>query len=238
MFSKWLGSKKPFKALEIASEQIHFLGEPEGSGTPVLKAELTKILVKEGNVAMAYLSRVRYGDEPQVRLALVIDGRAPAAQMAEVIAHACQPLMAIDILFVDALSPPALMTLKESISPFFPVQSSDNKLFMINMQVGRGCNTEMPANMVGAYVPVFVAAVNSEAAALQAVKHLSSQGYEFLNVSDKKIHQLDPTGWDEYVKTAWADFQAHFPSQEDVIAGLPFGRVFFGPFASYDSQNA
>lgn len=238
MFSKWLGAKKPFKALEVASEQIHLLGEPEGNGTAVLKTELTKILVSEGNAAKAYLSRVRYGDETQVRLALIVDGRAPAAQMAAVIAQACQPLVAIDILFSDALPATALEHLKASVSPFFPAQSSNNQLFMINIQVGRGSNEEMPSNMAGAYVPVYVAAENSEAAAIQAVKHLSSQGYEFLDVVDKKIHQLDPAGWGEYVTTAWPDYQTQFPSQEDVIIGISFGRVFFGPFAGYDRQNA
>ena len=238
MLSKWLSAKKPFKALEIAPEQIHFLGEPDGGGTAVLKADLSKILVAEGNVAKAYLSRVRYGSDVQIRLALVVDSRAPAVQTAEVIARACQQLVMIDILFMESLSPSALENLTESISPFFPIHGPENLLFLINMQIGRGENSEMPANLIGAYVAVFVAATNTEAAALAAVKQLRSQGYEFLDVSDKKIHQLDPEGWNEYVKSAWPEFETHFPSQDDVILGLPFGRVFFGPFVGYESQNA
>ena len=37
-----------------------------------------------------------------------------------------------------------------------------NKLFRLNIHVGRGTNTDMPADRGGAYVPVFVGAEDRE----------------------------------------------------------------------------
>lgn len=238
MFSKLFGVKKPYNEIEVTSNDLEFHGEPSGTGVADLKTGLAKILAAEGNVTTAYVTLVRYKSETHDRLALVIDGRAPAAQMAEVIAQACRPLVAIDILFLNTLQPAIAKKLKEQVPPFYPVQDCNNNFFMLNIHIGRGSSTEMPANLAGAYVPVFVAAPNAEAAAVEAVKQLNTRGYEFLDISDKKIHQLAPSGWSTYIKTAWPEYESHFPSQEDVIAGLPFGRVFFGPFAGYENQNA
>lgn len=236
MFSKLFGANKPYKEIEITSEDIEFLGEPSGSDVAVLKIGLAKILMAEGNTSAAYVSRVRYKFETEIRLALVIDGRAAIAQMAETIAQACKPLVAIDILFLNTLKPIIAQKLRKAVPQFYPAKNN-NQFFMINVQIGRGKNTEMPNNLAGAYVPIFVAAPDSETAALEAVKQLNLYGYDFIEISDKKIHQLDPTGWDAYIKTAWYEFEEHFPSQEDVIAGLPYGQIFFGPFAGYEAQN-
>ena len=109
-----------------------------------------------------------------------------------------------------------------------------NKLWLINLHVGRDANTEMPTNLAGAYVPVFVAAVDHESAAREAVSQVSRRGYKFLDISDKKVHQLDPLKWDAYVRGSWPEFVSHFPTQEEVFVGLAEGRVFFGPFAGYE----
>ncbi|WP_449405619.1 hypothetical protein [Massilia phosphatilytica] len=44
-----------------------------------------------------------------------------------------------------------------------------DKLFRMTLHIARGRNTEMPSNLIGAYVPVFVGASDHEAAALKAV---------------------------------------------------------------------
>ena len=237
MFSKFFGAKKVYPEVQSAASDIHLLGEPSGLGVAVLKAQLAAVLMAEGNVRRAFLSKVRYGTEEQMRLALVIDGCAPQQQMAEVIAAGCQPFIAIDILFFESLAASITKQLESDTRPFFPAES-DNKLFLINLQVGRGSNSEMPQNLAGAYVPVFVAAADSEAAALAAVKHLADQGFEFKDVADKKIHQLDPQSWRSYIKESWTEFESHFPSQEVVLAGLPYGQIFTGPFAGYESESA
>jgi hypothetical protein len=236
MFSRLFGGKKPYKEVQNAASGIHLLGEPTGDGVAALKAQLAAVLAAEGNVSRAFLSRVRYGGGEQVRLALVVDGRAPQQQMAEAIAAGCQAIVAIDILFLESLAAPAVEQLEASL-PFFPAEAK-NKLFLINAQVGRGSNPGMPHNLSGAYVPVFVGAPDADAAARAAVRHLAAQGFEFLDVADKKIHQLDPQSWQSYLEEAWAGFASHFPSQEVVLAGLPYGQVFFGPFAGYESKNA
>lgn len=97
----------------------------------------------------------------------------------------------------------------------------------------------MPQNLVGAHVPVFVAAADHEAAAFAAVSKLTSQGFEFVDISDGKIQELDPRKWDAFVKEAWADFEQYFPKQSQVVSELDSGFSFVGPFASYEaSKNA
>ena len=111
-------------------------------------------------------------------------------------------------------------------------------LFLLNMHIGRG-SSEMPANLSGAYVGVFIGASDPNEALVQAVTELRQRGYDFIDLSDGKIHQLDPKQWDTYVQDAWPEFPNHFPKQADVIAGLSSPNwVFFGPFAGYEPQRA
>ncbi|WP_265215854.1 hypothetical protein [Herbaspirillum lusitanum] len=110
------------------------------------------------------------------------------------------------------------------------------KLFQINLHVGRGCNTDMPANLIGAFVPVFVGADDHESAAQLAVVKLRDQGFEFIDISDGKIHELDPLRWDTFVTEKWADFIDHFPDQKTVISKLSTELFFTGPFAGYDTK--
>ncbi|MBP3984305.1 hypothetical protein J5837_07670, partial [Pseudoxanthomonas helianthi] len=114
-----------------------------------------------------------------------------------------------------------------------------NGLFLLNMHIGRGSNSEMPANLAGAYVGVFIGAPDPNGALVQAVTELRRRGYEFIDLSDGKIHQLDPMQWDTYVQNAWPEFPNHFPRRTEVIAGLSSPSwVFFGPFAGYEPQRA
>ncbi|NUO76854.1 MAG: hypothetical protein HOQ32_12670 [Lysobacter sp.] len=113
-----------------------------------------------------------------------------------------------------------------------------NLLFLMNLQVGRGSNREMPSHLVGAFVPVYVAASDHEAALVQAVAQVQALGYEFLDLHDGVVHQLDPMQWQRYVSQAWPEFPNHFPSQAEVLAGLAAPEwVFFGPFAAYEAER-
>lgn len=114
--------------------------------------------------------------------------------------------------------------------------NSTNRLFRLTLQIGRGTNTDMPGNLVGAYVPVFVAALDHEAAAKRAVSKVREQGFEFLDVADRKIDELEPAKWSVFVKESWAEFEAHFPTQQAVIAQMDHGFIFFGPFAGYETS--
>jgi hypothetical protein len=113
-----------------------------------------------------------------------------------------------------------------------------NKLWLLNLHIGRGTSTEMPSNLAGAYVAAFVAAPDHETAAREVVSHLAKRGYEFLDIADRKIHQLDPEKWSSYVAKSWPEFVARFPNQGEVISGLPDGKIFFGPFAGYEKHEA
>jgi hypothetical protein len=110
-------------------------------------------------------------------------------------------------------------------------------LFLLNLHIGRGTNSEMPSNFFGAYVPVFVSASDHESAAHKAVSYLVGRGYEFIDIADQNIHQLDPLSWDAYVKQAWPEFVDHFPPQIEVISRLSSEMVFCGPFAGYDTPR-
>jgi hypothetical protein len=114
----------------------------------------------------------------------------------------------------------------------------DEKLFRMTLHVGRGTNTEMPSNLAGAYVPVFVGASDHEAAALKAVSALRSRGFDFIDIVGCKIHELDPESWDAFVKDAWPEFILQFPVQATVIDALKTDFIFFGPFASYETKAA
>jgi hypothetical protein len=112
-----------------------------------------------------------------------------------------------------------------------------NKLFQINLHIGRGSNTEMPANLVGAYVPVFAGAADHEAAAFKAVAVIRDRGFEFIDIPDGQIHELDPQKWDSFVIEAWPDFVVDFPKQSDVVRALANEFLFTGPFASYEQPG-
>jgi hypothetical protein len=59
-----------------------------------------------------------YATEDKVRVAVLIDGRASASKMAAVIARECQPLIAIDILFLESLSDEHRDKIKQ-MKPFY-----------------------------------------------------------------------------------------------------------------------
>lgn len=60
----------------------------------------------------------------------------------------------------------------------------------MTLRVGRG-ESEMPANLVGAYVPMFVGAADHQAGLERAVRKLQAQGYEFLDLVDGQVYELD-----------------------------------------------
>lgn len=122
---------------------------------------------------------------------------------------------------------------------FFKQKSAagGDKLYRITLHIGRGTNTEMPANLIGAYVPVFVGADGHEAAAFKAVSEVTSRGFSFIDIVDGQIHELDPHNWDAFVMEAWPDFVAEFPAQSKVIETLRTEFIFVGPYASYEEQT-
>lgn len=125
-----------------------------------------------------------------------------------------------------------------TVSPFTQSRAaSANRLFRITLHVGRGTNTDMPEPMVGAFVPVFVAALDHESAAHKAVRNLTMRGFTFIDIADRQIHEMDASKWDEFVREAWPDFSSHFPSQAEVLSELASELLFTGPFAGYNQPS-
>jgi hypothetical protein len=114
--------------------------------------------------------------------------------------------------------------------------TAKNSLFLVSVKIARGVNTDMPANFVGALVPVFVATANFEDAARSAVTKLAGQGYEFLDIQGA-ITELPPEKWADFVSMSFPDFTAHFPTQEAVMDGMEAGIIFFGPFLSHEKNS-
>ncbi len=110
----------------------------------------------------------------------------------------------------------------------------ENKLWLLNLHVGRGSNRDMPAALVGAHVPVFVSAPDWQAAAKEAVAQVRKRGFEFIDISDEQVHQLDPFKWSLFIQKSFPEFVSQLPSQDEILAGLPHGKTFFGPFAGYE----
>jgi hypothetical protein len=119
---------------------------------------------------------------------------------------------------------------------FFKSQASalKLKLFRMTLHVGRG-NSEMPANLAGAYVPMFVGAADYQTAVKRAVQKLQQQGYDFIDICDAKVDELDPEKWDQFVSEAWPEFILEFPDQKNVLKALKQDFIFTGPFVSYES---
>lgn len=111
---------------------------------------------------------------------------------------------------------------------------STNSLFAIHLHVGRGTNREMPTNLVGATVACFVGAPDADAAAKTVVTAVVRRGFEFIDIVDRRIHQLDPARWDAYVAQYWPGFVACFPPRSEIAGIVDAGRMFFGPFAGYE----
>lgn len=111
-----------------------------------------------------------------------------------------------------------------------------NKLFRITLRIGRGSSTEMPENLIGAYVPIFVGAVDHESAAMKAVSSITMRGFEFIDIADDLIHELDPNKWESFVSETWPEFSSYFPAQNKVIQELDSNFIFTGPFASYEAS--
>ena len=111
-----------------------------------------------------------------------------------------------------------------------------NSLFRFSAKVRPGPDCDMPSNLRGAYVDCFVASSEHLGALRLAVEKLRGQGYEFEDLLDGKVHQLDPFKWDEYVSSAWPELPDYFPPQADMQRFVRAGGVFFGPFCGWESE--
>lgn len=108
-----------------------------------------------------------------------------------------------------------------------------NGLFMALLKIERGTNTDIPEPLIGAVVPAFSVARNHELAIKAAVSKLRSQGFVFSGIQGQ-VSQLEPSRWADFVRQSWSEFEIHLPTQQDLLAIMHTGGVFFGPFAGFE----
>jgi hypothetical protein len=103
----------------------------------------------------------------------------------------------------------------------------------------------MPAHLIGADVPCYVAATHHLEALELAVQHLRMLGFVFEDLVKSKVEQLDPAKWHEYLDRECTALSTEFPDRENLIRGyypdevriaklLDDGGVAIGPFHSWE----
>lgn len=110
-------------------------------------------------------------------------------------------------------------------------------LYRLTLQVVAGTNADMPQPLVGAFVPVFVAAPDHETAGpTRLLRLLREQGFEFLDIADKKIHELDPRKWQSSCKRLGLSLST-ISLPKKMFERINSGFLFTGPFAGYEAQR-
>ncbi len=234
MLNKIFG-KKRHKEIQAETEDMEFIGEPEGSGLHSLRLEVAKRLKQFDYVINAYLSRLRYRGEQNNRIALVIDSKEPSKKVGAEVAGNCSGIAPMDIIFSDSIPPELADNIRTKTTPLY---SDGNLLFECPLVVERGSNNEMPEKWKGAIITYYVAAQDYEAALYKAANELKSEGYIFSTVFEGKVNQLDPNNWwDGIVMEKWAEYSDHFPSQEDMKYIVITGGIHKGPCLGWENET-
>ncbi|MBM3116077.1 hypothetical protein [Jeongeupia naejangsanensis] len=235
MFSKLFG-KKTFDRIEQPLNAITLLGNVEGAGVNSLRIALVARLRSFSGVANAYLAKIQYVEEDELRVGLAIDAPSISEVEKGEIASRCSGVVPMDILFLDSLPDSIVASLRSSYTPLFV---PDLKLFECPIRVTRGSNSEMPTEWKGAIIFFYVASSSYQEALLTAVAQLRAEGYEYQTVANGKVNQLDPSvWWSGFVMEKWSEHAAHFPSQSDLEALVAAGGYFRGPVLgwAHDSE--
>jgi hypothetical protein len=121
-------------------------------------------------------------------------------------------------------------------------------LFAMFIRVKPGPGCAMPAHLIGADVPCYVAATSHMDALELAVQHLRKLGFIFQDLVKSKVDQLDPAKWTEYVDRECTallrefpgrekSIRDHYPDQARITKLLEVGGVLLGPFHSWERTN-
>lgn len=126
-----------------------------------------------------------------------------------------------------------------------PKSDSGRSLFAMWVRVKPGPRCAMPAHLIGADVPCYVAATNHLEALDLAVQHLRKQGFIFQDLVNSRVNQLDPLNWSEYVDRECISLATEFPLHGHLIRDhypdvariaklMEDGGVVLGPFHSWE----
>lgn len=228
MFSRLFGKPRPVRTLQQSLDGIEFAGPVQGSGLATLRMELAPRLRQWPIIDNAYLPKLQYVQEDSPRNFLVlIEHETTTPTQKEQIAAACSGLVPMDIFYSLDLPRPLMALVRSGCMPLFV---PDLSWFECALLVKRGTNEGMPPEWPLGVSFWYVAAYNYEDALFAAVAAARASGFEFVNVYDGKVVQLDVTKWwSDLVMTKWREYSEHLPTQQQVEVAVSTGGLFMGP---------
>ncbi|MEP3890395.1 MAG: enhanced serine sensitivity protein SseB C-terminal domain-containing protein [Hellea sp.] len=96
--------KKKYKVVKEQSDRMEFLGSPFGEDTERLENDISERLETVSAVRGAYLSMLRYADNENVRLALIIQSDFSKDDFIASLAKSCAGVVTMDIMFMEDFS--------------------------------------------------------------------------------------------------------------------------------------
>ena len=112
---------------------------------------------------------------------------------------------------------------------------SSNSLFAVPMRVRPRPESSAPKEIAGAFVVCYAGAPDHLEAVRRAHAKLRHDHLEFIDMAGE-VQELDPGRWDDYVTASWMEFAESLPEQDDLLAVVSRGEVFYGPFCGYDES--
>ncbi|MBH9579240.1 hypothetical protein I7X39_20285 [Inhella sp. 1Y17] len=228
MFSKFFKRPSAVQAIQQAPDEIEFVEQLAGSGLDALRMELAPRLMRFDGIENAYLPKLQYRCEDKPRSCLLLVERAPlAAQRKEEIAAACAGIIPMDICFSLDL-PNDLVSKVTALCR--PLLLPELALFECPLVVKPGPQSSMPAEWSMGVSFWFVAAASYEDALVHAVASARAAGFEFVDVYQGQVLQIDHTKWwDEIVMKQWREYSEHLPTQQQIDVAVATGGAFQGP---------
>lgn len=100
----------------------------------------------------------------------------------------------------------------------------------------RGSDPEyFPVKFNAAYVTCFVRNKTIEGALNALSANLLLRSYELVE-EVSEVYKLE-SSWEDYVKSEWSEYSASLPDADAAETLLSEGKVIYGPFAGYNSEN-
>lgn len=228
MFSRLFKKQPAVQQVQRPRDGIEFAGQMTGTGLDALRMELAPRLQVLKRIQNGYLPKLLYPGESLPRNCLLLVESEPCSHTEKVSAAAsCAGIVPMDICFASDL-PSELV--RKATSLCRPLLLPDLAFFECPLVVRRGSNTEMPPEWPLGVSFRYVAAPNFEDALLHAVGSAKAEGFEFVNVFQGKVIQIDHTKWwSGVVMEQWQQYADHLPSQAQVEAAVATGGLFRGP---------
>jgi len=230
MFGK-LFSRKPEKleqkstTLNNGKYAIRFLGDITGdvAATDLLRLEITKILSEIPLIKNAWFSMVKYADEEQKRLALILECNHLSNDLGHTLAVKCSEVTSLDILPSTNISTKDLDLVKKQSKALY---QSGNKLFVVPILIERGENEHMPIDWKQAIQLYIVAEGDMLLALNRAVAEVQIQKFKMVSIFKSKILGVEPDAWwNDFVLDRWVNEKDKFPSQTSVNALVRTGGL-------------